>query len=149
MQFPHGTCCWYWVVKNFDNDGSHESCLCKAFSISASMRKGKRSWYSVFCKLDFVMVLLVVRFRELDSLCPLYWSSDASNVDRNMFCFYVYYFVWIPFCSSLAPICNEMFHQQWYIINSRDFLQRPWWPKILTLMLFWCSNLPISFISTG
>ena len=149
MQFPHGTCCWYWVVKNFDNDGSHESCLCKTFSKSASMRKGKRSWYSVFCKLDFVMVLLVVRFRELDSLCPLYWSSNASNVDRNMFCFYVYYFVWIPFCSSLAPICNEMFHQQWYIINSRDFLQRPWWPKTLTLMLFWCSNLPISFISTG
>ena len=28
---PHGTWCWYWVVKDFDENGSYESCLHNAF----------------------------------------------------------------------------------------------------------------------
>ena len=51
MQLPHGMCCWYWVVKEFDDDDSHESCLGKTLSKSAQMTKGKCSWYSVFVNL--------------------------------------------------------------------------------------------------
>ena len=53
MQLPHGICCWYWVVKDFDDDDSHQSSLRRTLSKSTQMAKGKRSWYSVFVSLTF------------------------------------------------------------------------------------------------
>ena len=35
MQLPHSTWCWYWVMRDFDGNGSHESCLGKTLLKSA------------------------------------------------------------------------------------------------------------------
>ena len=35
MQLPHGMWCWYSAMKDFDDDGSHESCLHNTLSNSA------------------------------------------------------------------------------------------------------------------
>ena len=49
---------------------------------------------------------------------PLHWYNHANNIGRNIFCCCHYYIVSIRVCSSLSPIRNEIFHQQWYMVNS-------------------------------
>ena len=100
------------------------------------MTKGRRSWYSVFVNLTlsrpFCRQLLWAWFFELCVTCifpygfsiPLHWYSHANNIGRNIYCCRHYYIVSILVCSSLSPIRNAIFHQKWYIINSRDALQR-------------------------
>ena len=81
MQLPHGTWCWYWVVKDFDDDGSHESCLHWTRSKSAYMTKVKRRWYSVFVKLALSRSFLLSASGSLIlfALCSLHLSQEFFN----------------------------------------------------------------------
>ena len=70
MQPPRGKCCWYWVVKDFDDDGSHESCLHRMLLKSTWMIKGKRSWYSGFVNLTLSLPFVLSASRSLTLCTP-------------------------------------------------------------------------------
>ena len=101
----------------------------------------KRSWCSVFVNLTLSCPFLSSVSGSLILCAPcnmhlskwfsstysMHQSSHTNNIGRNVFCCCDYYIASIPVCSSLLPISNVMFHQQWNMINLRDALQWSRW----------------------
>ena len=118
--------------KSTDKRACHDEHLTSEYRY---MIKGKRGWYSVIVGLTLLHSFLSSASESLILCAPcnlhlskcffpiaIHWFSHANNIDRSIFCRCDYYFVLILVCSSLSTIRNEMFHLQWYIINSCDVL---------------------------